>query len=166
MLCGLLKAQMVMSVTRQVVQVALCVGTIRTGCNRRVFSLGGSASTGEAGLLLVFLPGTKQVVQCTSSQYSPVGMYLSAGRFFYILREAVFPISALFFQFLSFLLLFCFSKSLYLPVSQYQFLNCLCLFQDTNFSYLCSCFTIPNPVLNLSLFNFWLHLHIHVAATI
>ena len=40
MLPGLLIAQMVMSVTRQLVQIELCMGTTRTGYNRRVFSLG------------------------------------------------------------------------------------------------------------------------------
>ena len=75
MLCGPLIAQIVMSVTRQVVKIGLYMGMTRTVCNRRVFSL-----------------GTKQLLQCTFLWYSLVAMYLSAGRFLYILREAVFPL--------------------------------------------------------------------------
>ena len=56
-LCGPLIAQMVMSVTRQVVQEGLCMHMTRTGYNRRVFLLGRSVSTGEAGLPSVFSPG-------------------------------------------------------------------------------------------------------------
>ena len=40
MLHGPLIAWMVVSVTRQVVQMGLCMGMSRNGCNRRVFSLG------------------------------------------------------------------------------------------------------------------------------
>ena len=145
MLHGLLIAWMVMSVTSKAVQIGLNTGTTRTGCIRRVFSL-----------------GTKQLLQCTFSQYSPVGMYLSAGRFHCILREAVFPLEVFLFQYLHFLCYF-FPKSLYLPVSKYQFINCVC-------------FTIPmflmfalvsqyQLCINVSLFNFWVPLHIHVAAT-
>ena len=64
MLCWQLIAQMVMSVTRQVVQIGFCTGMTRTGCNRRVSLL-----------------GTKQFLLCTFSLYSVVGMYLSDGRF-------------------------------------------------------------------------------------
>ena len=66
MLHGLLIAWMVMSVTRHVVQVGLCMGTTRSRCNGRVFSLGRSASTWEAGLSSVFSLGTKHLLQCTS----------------------------------------------------------------------------------------------------
>ena len=75
MLHGPLIEQIVMSVTRQVVQIGICFSTTRTGCNRRVFSL-----------------GTKHLHHGTFSQYSPVVMYLSAERFLYIFREAVFPL--------------------------------------------------------------------------
>ena len=98
MLCGPWIAQRVMSVTRQVVQIGLCMGTTRTGCNRRVFSPGRSAPTRETGLSSVFLLGTKQLPQCTFLQYSPVGMYLSAGRWLYILGEAVSTVNVLFFS--------------------------------------------------------------------
>ena len=108
MLHGLLIAQIVMSVTRQAVQVGLCVGTTRTGCNRRVFSLGRSVSTREAGPSLVFSLGTTKLLQCTSSWYYPLGMYLFAGRWLYILGEAVSVVSVLFFSVseLSFVLFF------------------------------------------------------------
>ena len=127
MLHGLLIAWMVMPVTRQVVQVGLCAGMTRTRCSRRVFLLGWSASTGEAWLPLVLL-GTKQVFQCTFSWYSPIGMYLSAGRYLYILREAVSSVGVLLFS--VFELPF-FSKS------------CICLLLNTHFLIICACFTIP-----------------------
>ena len=96
MLNGPLIVQIMMSVTRQVVQVGLCMGMTRTRCNKRVFLLGRSASTGEAGLSSVFW------------LYSLVGMYLSAGRYLHILREAVFPLGVFLFQYGSFLCYFFF----------------------------------------------------------
>ena len=103
MLCRLLIAWMVISVTRQVVQVGLCMGTTRAQHNRRVFSVERSASTREAGLSSVFSLGTKQFLQCTFLWYSLVGIYFPASRFLYILREAVSPLSMFLFQYLSFL---------------------------------------------------------------
>ena len=70
-------AWMVMSVTRQGVQVGCCVGTTRPRCSRGALLLGRSVATGEVGLSSVFLPGTKQVLQDTLSCYSPVDVYLS-----------------------------------------------------------------------------------------
>ena len=89
MLHRLLMAWVVMFVTRQVIQAGLHLDSTRTGCNRRVFLLGSSASTREAGLSLVFLLGIKQLLQCVFLWYSLVGMYLSAGRWLYILWKAV-----------------------------------------------------------------------------
>ena len=105
---GPLIAQMVMSEMRQVFQIGLCMGMTRTGYNRRVFSL-----------------GTKQLLRCTFSQYSPEGMYLSAGKLLYILKEAVFPFGVFLCQYLSFLCYY------------YCFQNpCICLFLNINsFNY-------------------------------
>ena len=88
MLHGLLIAWMMMSVTRQGVQVGHCVGMTRTRCNRWVLTLQRSASNGEAGLSLVFSPGSKLVLQGTLLQYSLVGC-IFVSRYHYILRKVV-----------------------------------------------------------------------------
>ena len=126
---GMLIAQMVMSVTRQVVQIGFCTGMTITGCNRRVFP-----------------PRTKQLLQCIFSWYSQVGMYLSAGRFLYILREAVCPFGVFLCQYLSFLCYIFFkilvSACFSIPI---PLIICAC-FKIPIFSYVCSCFTVSNPV--------------------
>ena len=133
MLCGPLIAQMVMSVTRQVVQVGLCTCMTRASWNRSVFLLGRYASTKEAGI-----SGLCADNQTGASVYCITVLF---GRdvslcWLYILREAVFSLGVFLFQFFSFLLLiyyYFFSKSTCLPV-----------FINNNFLIICACFPISN----------------------
>ena len=135
-------AQMVMYVTRQVVQVGLCMGMTRTGCNRRVFSLGRSVSTGEARAIISLLAGNQTgCFSVLSHGTLLVGIVSLLADYLYIHEgSCVIQCSVFLLKFLSilfvFLFYFFFQNHCICPVFQYQFLNYFMLVSQYQF-FLC-----------------------------